>query len=86
MLGNEAMTEKAERNPLKILGFLIPKLPSLMLRSGGEFIRFKSKANRAGRIFRKELARQGIDRTIASQLTAFYLEGSDPFKLLRSIR
>jgi hypothetical protein len=80
------MTEKAERNPLKIVGFLILMAPSLLFRFGGEFIRFKSKANRAGRIFRKELQRQGLDRTVAGQLTGSYLEGSDPFRLLRSLR
>jgi hypothetical protein len=80
------MTEKTERNPLKMVGFLILMVPSFIFRFGGESLRFKSKAHRAGRIFRKELVRQGLDRTIASQLTTFYLEGSDPFKLLRLLR
>ena len=80
------MIEKTERNPLKILGFFILMLPSLVLRFGGETLRFKSKAHRAGRVFRKELVRQGLDGPIAAKLTTFYLEGSDPFKLLRSLR
>jgi hypothetical protein len=80
------MIKKAERNPLKIIGFLILMFPSLIFRFGGESLRFKSKARRAGRIFRKELVQQGLDRTTAAQLTAFYLEGSDPFKLLLSLR
>ena len=80
------MIKKAERNPLKIVGFLILMFPSLIFRFGGESLRFKSKAHRAGRIFRKELVQQGLDKSIATQLTAFYLEGSDPFKLLRSLR
>jgi hypothetical protein len=82
------MTENASetRNPLKILGFLIPLLPSLILRFGGEFIRFKSRAQKGGRVFQDELVRQGLDETTATRLTALYLEGSDPFKLLRSLR
>jgi hypothetical protein len=80
------MIKKAERNPLKIVAFLILLFPSLIFRFGGEALRFKSKAHRAGYIFRKELVRQGLDRSTATQLTAFYIEGSDPFKLLRSLR
>jgi hypothetical protein len=71
---------------MKLIGFLIIMIPSLIFRFGGETLRFKSKAHRAGRIFRKELVAQGLDRTTAAQLTASYLEGSDPFKLLRSLR
>jgi len=80
------MIKKAERNPLKIVAFLILMFPSLIFRFGGEALRFKSKARRAGYIFREELVRQGLGRSTAIQLTAFYLEGSDPFKLLRLLR
>jgi len=80
------MTETAERNPLKIIGFLILKFPSWGFRFGIEAFRFKSKAHRAARIFRRELGRQGLDTTTAKQLTEYYLEGSDPFKLLRALR
>jgi hypothetical protein len=80
------MNKNTQRNPLKIIGFLILKVPTLIFRFGGQFLRFKSKAHHAGRIFRKELVQQGLEKSIATQLTAFYLEGSDPFKLLRSLR
>jgi hypothetical protein len=80
------MTKKTEKNPLKIVGFFILKSPSMIFRFGIEALRFKSKANKAGRIFRHELQQQGLDSTTAQRLTAFYLEGSDPFKLLRSLR
>ena len=79
-------TREATRNPVKIVGILIPLIPSLLLRFAGEFIRFKSRAQKAGRIFQDELLRQGLDRTTAERLTAFYLEGSDPFKLLQALR
>lgn len=79
-------TRGAKRNPVKSLGILIPLLPSLILRFAGEFIRFKSRAQKAGRIFQDELLRQGLDKTTAERLTAFYLEGSDLFKLLQALR
>ena len=80
------MIKKVEGNPLKIVGFFILMFPPLIFRFGGEALRFKSKAHRAGRIFRKELVQQGLDMSIVAQLTALYLEGSDPFKLLRLLR
>ena len=79
-------TREAKRNPVKIIGVLIPLLPSLILRFAGEFIRFKSRAQKAGRIFQDELLQQGLDKTTAERLTAFYLEGSDPLKLLQALR
>jgi hypothetical protein len=79
-------TREVKRNPVKIIGILIPLLPSLILRFGGEFIRFKSRAQKAGRIFQDELLRQGLDKTTAERLTEFYLEGSDPFKLFQALR
>jgi hypothetical protein len=33
-----------------------------------------------------KILHQGLDKTTAKQLTTFYLEGSDPFKLLRALR
>jgi hypothetical protein len=80
------MTEKTERNLPKFVGFLILMIPSLIFRFGIEAFRFKSKANKAARIFRNELQRQGLDATTIQRLTEYYLEGSDPFKLIRALR
>jgi hypothetical protein len=80
------MLEKTERNLPKFVGSLILMSPSLIFRFGIEAFRFKSKAHRAGRIFRKELLQQGLDQKTAQQLTGYYLEGSDPFKLLRVLQ
>jgi hypothetical protein len=80
------MTEKAERNLPKLVGFLILMVPSLIFQFGIQAFRFKSKAHKAGRIFRNELQRQGLDTETAQRLTAHYLEGSDPFKLIRALR
>jgi hypothetical protein len=82
------MTEHTteQRNLPKVLGFLIPLLPSLIFRFGGEFIRFRSRARRGATIFQEELLHQGLDETTAARLASLYLEGSDPFKVLRSLR
>lgn len=82
------MTENTteQRNLPKALGFLIPILPSLIFRFGGEFIRFRSRARKGATIFQEELLQQGLDEMTAARLTSLYLEGSDPFKILRSLR
>jgi hypothetical protein len=80
------MTRHAEGDLPKLVGSLILLLPGFTLRFGLEAFRFKSKAHRAGRIFRKELRQQGLDTTTAQRFTTYYLEGSDPFKLLRALR
>lgn len=79
------MTKNQEGDPLKVVASLIIILPSVLLRFSVEAFRFKSKAHRAGRIFRKQLTAQGLDRSTAAQLTELYLEGSDPFKMIRSL-
>jgi len=80
------MKEKTVRNLPKFVGFIILMIPSLLFRFGIEAFRFKSKAHKAGRIFRNELQRQGLDTTTTQQLTDSYLEGSDPFRLIRALR
>ena len=67
---------------IKIFGVIIPFLPKLMIRCGGSFLRFKSRANKAGKTFRKELIKQGIDKETARQLTKSYTAGADLFKLM----
>jgi len=57
----------------RVLGALLPYLPSLMLRLGGSFLRLKRDAKKAGRTFQKELLRQGIDEGTAAELTEIYL-------------
>ena len=79
-------TTTEQRDIPKMLGFLIPLLPSLIFRFGGEFIRFRSRARKGASVFQEELLRQGLDETTAARLASLYLEGSDPFKMLRSLR
>jgi hypothetical protein len=80
------MTRHVERDLPKLVGSLTLMLPGLVFRFGIQAFWFKHKAYRAARIFRRELSKQGLDSTITQRLTDSYLEGSDPFKLLRALR
>jgi hypothetical protein len=73
-------------NPMKILGIIIPVLPSILIRFSGEYLRFRSKATRGGRIFQNELLDQGIDETAAKNLTKIYMDGSNILKYMFSFR
>jgi len=73
---NEKIKDEREVNPVKIFGILLPSMPSLMFRLGGTLLRFKSQANKAGKVFKKELIAQGIDEDTATDLTETYMQGS----------
>jgi hypothetical protein len=75
-MNGKVIDGRDESCPVKFLGMMIPMMPSMMLRLTGLFIRFKSDASKAGKVFKKELIRQGIDREIASELTDIYMESS----------
>lgn len=75
------MTKKYEDkemvNGFRIFGIFLPSIPSLMLKFGGVFLRFKIDAKKGGRIFQKALINQGLDETTAEGLTEIYLESSN---------
>ena len=71
--------------PIKIFGMMIPTMPSLMFRLTGTFIRFKSDANKAEKVFKKELIKQGIDKDIADELTGIYMESSHIRKYIQGL-
>jgi len=73
---NKEIKDERELETIKIFGMLIPKMPSLMFRLTGTLVRFKSDANKAGKVFKKELIKQGIDVETANNLTEKYKEGS----------
>lgn len=80
------MSEKVvEERPIKFFGLLLPSLPRLILRCGGTFLRFRRDAKKAGKVFRKELIEQGLDKQTATGLTDIYMEGSDLIKLIRNM-
>jgi len=73
---NENIKDEREVNPIKIFGILLPAMPSLMFRLTGTLLRFKGQANKAGKVFKKELIAQGIDEDTATELTETYMQGS----------
>ena len=64
-------------DPVKIFGMMLPSMPSLMFKFGRFYLRFKRDAKKGGRIFQKELIKQGIDEETAEGLTETYLESSN---------
>jgi hypothetical protein len=80
------MRRDTDRDLPKLVGSLLLILPGFTLRFGLQAFWFKHKAYKAARIFRRELNHQGMDSTTTQRLTNFYLEGSDPFKLIKAFR
>jgi hypothetical protein len=78
--------EKRNANSIRLFGMILPSLPSILFRSGGAFLRFKREAKKGGRIFQKELIKQGLDKATASELTDIYLDGSNLFRYIRYFR
>jgi len=78
--------ENMKEDPVKWFGMTIAYLPTLLIKSGGSFLRFKLQAKKAGKVFRKELINQGIDKKMAEELTEEYVKGSELFKTLMQLR
>ena len=68
--------KESEVRPIKMFGIILPSLPSLTIKLGATFLRFKKNAQRAEKVFRKELIKQGLDKETANSLTEQYMEGS----------
>lgn len=71
---------------IKLFGLLLHKIPSLMFRLSGTLLKFKTQANKAGRVFKKELVKQGLDEETAEELKEIYLEGSHIRQYLMNMR
>ena len=83
---SENIEIKREAHPFKIFGMMLPALPSLMFRLGGTFLKYKRNAKKAGKVFKKELIKQGFDKKTAEGLTKKYLAGSDISKFIFSFQ
>ena len=59
---------------LKLMGAVVPSIPFLGFRLFREYLRYKSTADRAGKIFYEELLAQGMNLQYADDLTCSYLE------------
>lgn len=64
------------RDGIQFAGALMPSLLPLMLKLGRTYLKFKKEAQRASRIFEKELRANGIDKYTAKAMTELYLESS----------
>jgi len=84
------MTKEIERQKsrggFRILGMIIPSLPSLVFRFGGVLLKSKREARKGGKIFQKELISQGLDATTAAALTDMYLESSSITRYVNFLR
>lgn len=78
--------EMNNADPVKWFGMIISFTPSLIVRSGGAFLRFKRQAKKGGKVFRKELISQGFDKKTASDLTDIYMNGSHLFSSMMKMR
>jgi len=73
---NKDKEDEREVNPIKLFGMMLPSMPSLTIRLTGMFLRFKRNAHKAGRVFKKDLVKQGVDKKIATELTEIYMQSS----------
>lgn len=80
------MNEKDEdlkgENGFNSFKMILPSLPSIIIKYGSVFLKFKRDAKKAGKIFQKELVRQGIDKSMATKFTAKYLETGNIFNYI----
>ena len=70
---------------IKLFGMMIPSMSSLMLRLTGTLLRFKNDANKARKVFKKELIKQRIDKKTADELTGIYMESSHIRKYIQGL-
>jgi hypothetical protein len=85
-MSEEIKEIRESTNPIKLFGLMLPSIPSLLFRLGGTLIRFKSNANKAGKVFHRELRNQGLDKKTADELTNLYLDGSNLVKYISIFR
>ena len=74
--------DHSRNTAFELIWSVFPSLPFLGFRFFREYLRFKSTADRAGKIFYNELLAQGMGPGFADELTCSYLESRD---LLRFI-
>ena len=61
---------------IRLAGVLIPSLLPLVFKLGKTYLRFKKDAQKAGKIFEKELRANGINKETARAMTDVYLSSS----------
>jgi len=78
--------EKHSNNPIKIFGVMLPSLPAITIRLGGTLLRLKRDSNKAGKIFKKELIKQGIDKDTANELRQIYTNNMNFHNLIKVLK
>jgi len=76
-------TKERPRGPeqgMRMFGAIAPSMIPLGLKMGMTYLRFKKRAQKGEKIFRKELKAQGLDAETASKLTDMYMETSHVMK------
>ena len=63
-----------------VVATLLPKIMGMMFRLIPTYLRFRSKARKAEKIFVKELIAQGLERKRAEELGDLYMEPTHLFK------
>ena len=71
------LNDDSRNEVLCLIGTVIASLPFLGFRLFREYLRFKTFADKAGKIFYNELLSHGISHSIADELTCSYLESRD---------
>jgi hypothetical protein len=61
---------------IRLAGAMIPSLIPLVFKLGRTYLRFKKDAQKAGKIFKKQLVANGIDKRTAEEMTEIYLNSS----------
>ncbi len=74
---NEQDEDLKGENGFNSFKMILPSLPSIIIKYGSLFLKLKRDAKKAGKIFQKELLCHGIDETMATKITAKYLETSN---------
>ena len=82
----EVKNEKLETREIKIFGVVLPFLPRLLFKFSINFLRFKRRAKKAGKTFRNELMKQGLNKKTASELTEIYMKGSEIKNFVQAFR
>jgi hypothetical protein len=61
---------------VRFAGILLPSLIPLIFKLGRTYLRFKKDAQKAARIFEKELRAGGMDKYTAREMKEIYLNSS----------
>jgi hypothetical protein len=61
---------------VRFAGILLPSLLPLIFKLGRTYLRFKKDAQKAAKIFEKELRANGMDKQTAREMTEVYISSS----------